>query len=275
MKIKFGELENLFFSIQNIVEYIELSNYDNRRYKMFLSNGEYLNFSIPKSSIPHLLGVNTNYLAATNIFNTNNSFELLKLLIENPYKISTLEQSGIINYDQLFSQFITEKVNSFRENIKINLPDIEFICKYEPRKTYKISAESKNYDYLIVKKLDNERYGILCLVRNQGYFTPMSSQVFEDYETLIIKLKELIKYQEITLINGIEIFNTNDDYYSSHYLKLNDKAQKLHNLRNYKKDFDISIDVANDFEYSIKKIQQNIIRKDETTILIDKIVNQL
>lgn len=129
MKFNLGELETLFCSINDIIDYIENTKYENRRYKLYLSNGEYLNFSIPNNTIPHLLGVNTTYLSSTNIFKTTNSFELLKELIENPYKIYSLERNGIIKYDNLFSQYIIDKVNSFMENIRINIQNVEFICK--------------------------------------------------------------------------------------------------------------------------------------------------
>lgn len=275
MKFQLGELETLFCSIKDIVDYIEHVRYENRRYKLYLSNGEYLNFSIPNSAIPHLLGIDTTYLSSTNIFKTTSSFELLKELIENPYRIDKLEKDGIIKYDKLFSPFIVNKVNAFMENIKINIQDVEFICKYEPEKTYKINDEAKNYNYLIIKKLSNDRYGMICLVRNNGFFAPMSNQIFDDYESLMAKLKEVIRFQEITIINGIEVFNTVDDYHNFSYLKLYDKSQKLHNLKKYKMKFESSIDVSSDCEYYIDKLQQHRSNKDETDILIDKMVDSI
>lgn len=91
----------------------------------------------------------------------------------------------------------------------------------------------------------------------------------------MIRLKELIKFQEITLINGIEVLNIVEDYHSSYYLKLDEKGQKLHNLRKYKLELETSIDVASDFEYSIGKLQQNKSNKEETTMLIDKMVDSI
>lgn len=275
MKFDLGELETLFASIQDIIEFIEGTKYENRRFKLYLSNGEYLNFYIPKSSIPHLLGIDTSYLISTNIFKNTNSFELLKELVENPYKVYKLEKEGIINYNQLFSSFIVSKVNSFRENIKLNLQDIEFICKYDSEKTYTINDEFKNYNYILVKRLPNDTYGILCLVRNKGYYVPMSSQVFDDYGTLKDKLRELIMHQEITIVNSIEITNIINDYHNSNYLNMDDKRRKLQSLIGFKSEFGVSIDVANDFAHNIGKLQKNRNDKNETDILIDEIVESI
>ena len=155
----------------------------------------------------------------------------------------------------------------------MNLEDIEFICKYDSSRTYINSDDFKKYDYVIVKKLSNDKIGLLCLVRNSGYFAPMSSQIFDDYESAKEKLYELTKHQEITLVSGISINNIFDDYSKDFYLNLYDKKAKIKNLINYKQDFDTSIDVADDFQYSISKLTHNRMLHNEDYQFVNKIVS--
>ena len=90
-KMRLCDIENLFENIREIIDFIENSRYKNRRFRLFLGNGDRLNFYVPNESIAHLLGVNTNYLISTGRFNSTNSFELLKELTLNPYRINKLE----------------------------------------------------------------------------------------------------------------------------------------------------------------------------------------
>lgn len=53
----------------------------------FLSNGDSFSYSIPKKSLAHLLGIDTDYLATTSIFGKNlNSYELLLQFAKNAKK---------------------------------------------------------------------------------------------------------------------------------------------------------------------------------------------
>lgn len=275
MKIKYGELEDLFFNIKDIITFIEGTKYETRRFKLHLSNGDHLNFFIPNEAVAHLLGINTMYLQSTRLFNSTNSFELLKELIDNAYRIQDAESRGIINYDRLFSPYIFDKVNHFKENIKIDTTEVEFICKYDKEKTYIISDNFQKYNYIIVKRLENGKIGLLCLVRNEGYFAPMSNQVYDDFESVKEKLKELLKFQEITLISGITVSNTLTDYYQTHSLNLHEKANKIKNLKIYKEEFCATIDVAHDFSYSIGKLKQHKITDNENDRLIQQIVESI
>lgn len=121
MNFNLSELEDLFYSMKCVVDYMVNSNYEDRRFKIYLSNGQYLNFSINNNNLAHLLGVNTTYLVSTGLFKSTNSFELLNELIENSNKIHKLSNEGIIDYNMLFSKHIINKVLGFIENIKLNI----------------------------------------------------------------------------------------------------------------------------------------------------------
>ena len=121
MNYNLGQLEKMFEDIKEIINFIDLSQYQNRRHRIFLGNDDKFNFSIPNDSIAHLLGINTNYLSSTGRFNSTYSFDLLKEMCDNPFRINQLYNEGIIKYEYLFSPFILNKIEGFRENIKINI----------------------------------------------------------------------------------------------------------------------------------------------------------
>ena len=102
MKFNLGELESLFEKIKDIIDYVESAKLKDRRMNLFLGNGDKILFSIPNNTVAHLLGIDTNYLISTGLYNNQNSFELLKEMCENPYKIHKANVDGIINYDHLF-----------------------------------------------------------------------------------------------------------------------------------------------------------------------------
>lgn len=257
MNFNLSELEILFYSIKSIVDYMINANYNDRRFKIYLSNGEHLTFSVNNNTIAHLLGVNTTYLTSTGIFKSTNSFDLLNELIESPLKIHKLNKDGIIDYNKLFSKHIMNKVSGFIENIKLNINEMEFVCKYDKERTYGVNEISECYDYIIVQKLSNDKIGVLCLVRNNGYYAPMSNQIYDNYDNFAQKFKDIIKFQEITLMSGIDVYNISDDYSKNIYLNLEDKGHKINKLKLYKNEFNCSIDVASDFSYAINKMKQN------------------
>ena len=276
MNLTRQELEDLLYNISEIITYIENSKYEKRRYKMYLSNGDHINFSVPNESIPHLLGINIPYLSSTRIFGSYNAFDLLKKLVSNSDKVWNLYKKGIISFNQLFSPFIFEKVDNFRENITIMVNEVEFICKYNPERSFINSDDFEKCDYLMLKKLSNGKYGLLTLVRNEGYFTPMSNQIFDDYESAKTNLKSKLKHQDITLMSGIKIYFNNDNFYyddevKNIYLNFSEKKQKLYNLIQYKNDLDCSTDVASDFIYSIGRLNQNVNSQTEMNFTSEKI----
>lgn len=270
MKFSLSELEELFKRINEIIEYIEETGFANRRLKLFLSNGEALNFSLQNKFIPHLLGIDTNYLNSTSIFKSKSSFDLLKEFTESAYKIHNLSNNGIINYDCLFSKYILSKVENFKENIMLDTREVEFVCKYDKARTYGTDLIEYDCDYFIFKRLNNEKYGLLSLVNNDGYYVPMSSQIYNSYDEVMKKLELLTKFQEITLLNGVKLTNiTQIDFSKEFHLKLDDKKTKIEKLKVYKNRFNCSIDITSDSTFTMDKFQKNYGDKDEIYRLVE------
>lgn len=277
MKLNRSQLEALFYDIEDILDYFERSKYSDRRYKLYLSNGDYINYSIPDNCIAHLLGINTPYLIATGIFKSKISFELLKELCNNTYKLHKSEQEGLISYNSLFSEFIIDKVASFKENTKINIFETEFICKYNSQIAYCTNNKNEKYDYIIVRKYKDGKIGILGIVNNNGYFVPMSNQIFQNYENAKKDLDDLIRNQEVTLISGIQITNANpnENYRQNFSLPIDVKLEKTSNLRVYKNNFNCIIDTSQELRYFMNKTNEGINNHYDDNDLIDKIVESI
>ena len=251
--LSLGELERLFFEIDELIQYIEKIGFDSKKSLLYLSNGDRILLKIFKENIPHLLGINIEYLKSTGLYSSRNSYDLLKEVIGNAYKLHTyVTKQNVIKYDTIFSEHIYEKIKVFKFNTKINLTDTELICKYDSTKTFTITDKNEKYDYIIVKKDEKTgTYGILGIVKSNDYYVPMTSLYFEDYESLKVKLNEIIKNQEVTLISGIK-FYSNFAECGSYRLNENAKASKLDTLMQYKKDFGCIIDTTDDFKFLLE-----------------------
>lgn len=253
MKYKLGELEELFSKIQRIVGYIEYSKYEDREDILYLSNGEKFKYKMSNEQVPHLLGINIDYLRGTGCFRSTNAFEILKELISNAYNINDKVNQGILSYDQMFSEYIEEKIKVFDFNIKINIFETELVCKYDSSKTYALTDKNEKFDYIIVKKYkDSDSYGILGLIKNQNYYKPVTSLYFENYESMKEKLSELIKNQEVTLLGGEKTINIYEGYERPFALQEDIKITKATNLLKYKRDFGCIIDTTSDFIHLLK-----------------------
>ena len=276
MNFSYTELEELFKQILEIIEYVECSRLEDRRTSLFLANGDqFLNYWVPNFSIAHLLGVNTEYLQSTGLFKSKSSFEMLKEMCENPYKIHRLFKDGHLSINKVFSQHMLEKISSFKENIKINLYETEFVCAYDKNKSFYAGEKSENCDYIIVKKYNDGKIGAIYLVKNDKFLIPMSNQIFENIDTAKETLKSLLIVQEITLLTGSTTYNIKTDYKKPFYLSLNSKAEKVNELKKYKQMFNCSIDITSDHEYTLDKLTSTWDTNNENDSIIEIIVEAI
>ncbi len=117
-----------------------------KRFTLYLANGEKIKIQINKECIPHLLGINTDHLKLSGRYKGNTSYEILKnFLDEGAYKLTRLQSTGQINYDVLFSSFINEKIDGFKENMKYNTTTTKFVCKYSSERSYMNTTKNQKY----------------------------------------------------------------------------------------------------------------------------------
>ena len=244
---------------------------------MFLSNGERIKIRIPKSSIPHLLGINTEYLKNTGLYRNMNSYEVMLDFIKSSNEALKKHESGIINLDNVLSPYINEKIDALIENLNINTNYCEMVCKYDKGKTFGYSADFDDMSYLILQK-KNEKYYVLKLAEAQdGTYFPMSNQIFNSYAECQEALSSYLIYQELTLLNNLFIYYNNSTTGKFSILEW-DRKQKLENLMKLSNDFGCTPNVIADFIYSLKirdsKRQGNMRTSNIIDILCDHIKNK-
>lgn len=271
----FGKEDNYnFYEKDNFEHKTDLSK---KSYLMFLSNGDRIRVKIPKTSIPHLLGINTEYLKSTGLYKGMNSYEIMLDFIKNSNEAFQKHESGIINLDKILSPYINKKLDSLIENLNINTNCCEMICKYDRGKTYGYSADFDDMSYLILQK-KNEKYYVLKLAMSEdGTCFPMSNQVFNSYEECKENLSSYLIYQELTLLNNLWVYYNNSTVGKFSILEW-DRKQKLEKLKKLSEDFECTPNIIADFIFSLKirddKRQGNIRTSNIIEILCDCIKNK-
>lgn len=280
---KIDKLLQSYFGKEDDYNFYEKDNFEHKTdlskksYLMFLSNGDRIRVKIPKTSIPHLLGINTEYLKSTGLYKGMNSYEIMLDFIKNSNEAFQKHGSGIINLDKILSPYINKKLDSLTENLNINTNCCEMICKYDRGKTYGYSADFDDMSYLILQK-KNEKYYVLKLAMSEdGTCFPMSNQVFNSYEECQEALSSYLIYQELTLLNNLFIYYNNSTVGKFPILE-RDRKQKLEKLKKLSEDFECTPNIIADFIYSLKirdnKRQGNIRTSNIIEILCDCIKNK-
>ena len=280
---KIDKLLQRYFDKENEYNFDEKDEEERRNdlskksYLMFLSNGERIKIKIPKSSIPHLLGINTEYLKSTGLYKGMNSYEIMLDFIKNSNEAFQKHESGIINLDKILSPYINKKLDSLIENLNINTNCCEMICKYDRGKTYGYSADFDDMSYLILQK-KNEKYYVLKLAMSEdGTCFPMSNQVFNSYEECKENLSSYLIYQELTLLNNLWVYY-NNSILGKFYILEYERRERLEKLKKLSEDFECTPNIIADFIYSLKirdsKRQGNMRTSNIIDILCDHIKNK-
>lgn len=248
------DFDNLFDRIKKLVDRYDNNSYHFNQYKIFLANGEKLFFEIAPSSIPHLLGINIDYLRSTNFFKSQNAYDILKEFLENSYSIYTKVKEGHLSLNSIFSDYIDYKLKSFEQIIYyFNPSDIEFICKYDKSKTYQLGLDNNLLcDYFIVKKDTEKNLCILGLKQRTDGYAPMTNIFIPTGESQLTALKDACSNQTLTFANSIIIENPITNFQSKSYLPLALKSEKAKSLGKFKKVFPgSSVDVSSDYQFTI------------------------
>lgn len=238
--------------LNKAVEFYKNTRYKFNEIKMFLSSGKKIEFSFRKDNIPHLLGINTFNLKNRGILEASKSFDMLEEVINRSNYIYEKIEKGEINFFEIFSEYIEEKIDSFETILKFDLRDIHFACEYVKLRAC-INGEADNYmcDYYIALKNENDQYVFLGLKKYEDskYYGPSSVLacfIKEKSETI---LKNLISNQMITLVNYVEF--TNNGF--NRYLRVPDKLLLLKELLDLDEMYGSISNTTKDHLYSLNK----------------------
>lgn len=247
----FGEEESISFYEKDDKDYkIDLSK---RKYVMYLSNGDSFRVKLLKNSIPHLLGINTDYLKKTGLYKGDtNSYDVMLQFIRNHKGAYRKHKDGIIDLNQVISPYVEEKLDSVYNNLIITTNNCNMVCKYDARKTFGYGIESDKMSYLILQQ-KKDKYYVLKLGKSgeEGLFYPMSNQVYDTYDEFCEKFSVALFNQEITLLNGVKFSTGGYTYDNSFNIQPYERKPKLMQLKKLAIDLNCTPNVLHDYVYSL------------------------
>ena len=260
--------------INNCIEYYENKDIDYTRYKLLLSNGEEIEISYDRNSIGHLLGIDTNYLQSTGIYK-DNSYNILKDIIENPNKLYNQIKNNHIKENNVFSEYTETKLDNFKNICGINIFDIEFIVKYEKNKN--VLANAPLDDGYYIGYVDSSKLSVVGYTqsnKNDLYFPHTNLQFKIHTEETEKFLNRLLTNQTLTSITTLRknIINENNQlikkvlYYNSH-----DKLQKLKTIKRYADMYNGSCDTREEAIFNIDKVSNLFETKENISQILDEI----
>lgn len=279
MNLKLCDITSILERAVECVEYYENEWLNNKVFTLYLANGEKVKFSIAPQNIPHLLGINLYSLKGIINFTSTDPLEMIKELLNKDYELLTKFNSGHLKQTDVFSEHIEDKINNFKNNITGNvvklLEETIFICSYKSKNSWEVTTKNQKWDYVIFRKLDNGKTGILCLVKNKNHYYAMSNQVPSNEDKLNEFLRETITNQEITFLAGANVYNViNDSEYSKNLFSAQ-KITKYRALKLYRDNFRCQIDISGDYEYAIGKLGNNRNERIENKNSIENMVEAI
>ena len=220
--------------IDDCLDYYESRNYDNTKFYIDLASGDTISIRFDRKNIPHLLGINTDYLRTTGMF-TGNAYDILDEITRNPITLYNQISHGYISPSKVFSEHIYEKLDNFKKICKIHIFDIEFIVKYDKNKN--LLSEAPLDDGYYIGYLNGKELNVVGFEKNQNTYYPHTSLLFErDSQESDYFLKRLMTNQTITVIEIMKKNILNDDGYidkKSYYYHNSEKQSKLRGCKRY------------------------------------------
>lgn len=221
-------IEKINDCIKCYEEWVNKSNL----YQLFLANGDVIKYSIHRNNIAHLLGVDLNKLVSYKIMEKEESYDMLKKLVNDSHKYWN-DMKGKLNYEEIFSPFIKQKLDNFSEQLKVPYPNqINFVCKYDRERNYATKEIDGLYaDYYMARTNDEGDVVLLGLLKKEGNIcVPQTTRVILNNELFEKNMTELLKNQVVTYLNGLNINNTYSQYNKTINLNIMEISSKLQAL---------------------------------------------
>lgn len=256
------EFDNIVELIRKNVEQYE--NYMTEvRYKLYLANKKVLDIYYEKDSIPHLLGVNLDFIRSLNCYREKSAYELLKAFLNDSYKVySKLEDLG-----RVFSDYVMEKNEIFKDNLKIVLNDIECIVEYRKDRVYGLETVECPCEYYILQKRNDRNHNIILLqgiVRKGNVYVPQTSQKVDLTKLKDIEnIRNILFHQNITFVNSLRYSNNYDTDSKVFYMDFQSKIDKLLVLNRYASQNESTIVVDGDYGYTLKRLNETYMNQNK------------
>ncbi len=232
------EYYDIIEKLDDCLCYFENKDFDYTKFFLELANGETVPIKFDHKSVPHLLGINIDYLRSTGLFGKNeNAYDILDEIVRNPRKLLKQIEEGHIPEQYVFSDYIEEKLSNFKNVCGINIANIEFIVKYEKNKN--LISEKQLDDGYYIAYVNNNQLSIIGFKKNENNNTyyPHTNLLFDQYSAEADNfLKTLCGNQTLTMIEIMRRSRINENGSidkTTHYYYNYDKLAKLRNCKRY------------------------------------------
>lgn len=240
-------------------------------YVMMLSNGNRFDYNVPKSSLAHLVGVNTDYLKQVDpSYYSGSSYEILKLVIDNPSRIINKKN---IDVNKVFSPWAKLKANYFADNVIINPFNTDFVCDFDSSKSWAILDEDiKGVRYVVLQHNDAGQYFVLLIAYDERLrkCVPESSRVYENEEKAIEYLKQVLPNQNICILNCV-----NNQQYKNVYINDEIKLKKAEGLKKYEGIFKANPSTMSNYMYLLRDNLSKTGKMAEMDEFVDEVINSV
>ena len=139
-KFNGNKILDILDNVENCLNWYLDNNISNTRYKLLLSNDEKIEIDLSERALPHLLGINIDFLRSTGHY-TGGASSILYDILESPNLLFAHIRDGHMQENQIFSKHIDKKLANFKYACSLNVFNIEFIAKYESTKSYVTGEE--------------------------------------------------------------------------------------------------------------------------------------
>lgn len=249
------QLEEIFERLNEI--YNNFKNYHSDRLiqNVTSADGIKMSVSIPLSSVPHLLGINTDYYKSVFTTRENSADKVLEEMLDRG-AYNVYSNMDIIDIDRLISPYILDKLENFVNINRINSDYIEFICHYDRKKSYETTDKLSNFDHLIVSKLENGKYSYITFSDNEYgnviQTVPRSNQQINSEDELYKKIKDVLAKQSITIPTVVSSYDKISGIYKfKWFLPEDKKKEKALNAFKYANNLDSNLNIFNDYISSL------------------------
>ena len=228
---------------------------DCTRFILYLSNDEKIEIDYNTSSIPHLLGIDTNALISTGVF-SNNSFEVLNSIIENPNRLIGLINNNHIKSDRVFSNYIDEKLDNFENICGMNIWNIEFVSKYNKENSYTTEENPLDGEYYIGFRNDKNTLSVVGFKEDKGIYYPITNLKFDYHSEEKDKfLKRLLKNQKLMYVQTFRknTFKNGELDRLKLFYNHEQKEEKMELIDRYADEYGAVCDTHKNYLYYIKK----------------------
>jgi len=271
------EFNDLIDQLDDCLMWYEKSNVEDVRYRMYMSNGEAINIEFSKQSIPHLLGIDINYLRSTGIYK-GSPYSILEDIIENPNRLYGQFKSKNMEPELVFSKHIYKKLNNFKKVCGINIFNIEFIVNYKSHNSYITGEQKLDGDYYIATKIDDDTLSIVGLKENGNLHKPQTNIELDKNDPDSEKfLSQLLTNQILTSVQSLKRTRFTDyelEEKSFHYYN-DQKEEKLKTLEEYAKKYNCHIATNKDCIFYVQKTNNLYAEKNSILQVLAEITEQM